>query len=112
MIRSMRSSPSARAVLCVAVLLAVGTAFGLHPEPAGLGSPAVEKHFASSASADSSGAHTCLACLTCAAALVPPLGGIVLASVLSIPAAAVADSAAPGRLPGRDLPGRSPPSAS
>jgi hypothetical protein len=99
-------------VLCVAVLLAVGTAFGLHPEPAGLGSPAVEKHFASSASADSSGAHTCLACLTCAAALVPPLGGIVLASVLSIPATAAEEPGARGRQSGRNLSGRSPPAGS
>lgn len=111
MIRSLRGSPGVRLALGVAVLLAVGASFGLHPEPSGPGPAPLQDRFAAAA-VETSGSHACVACLTFGAALVAPLSGIVLSGALSVAAAAMPGPGSPARLPGRDLSGRSPPSHS
>jgi hypothetical protein len=110
MLRRLRSSSPARAVLCLAVLLATAAAFGLHPEPAddaGASSPALSK----SASVRS-GAHACVACLTHASALTAALAVAPHAPQVAEAALAPVRHLAPPRLSRTPCSGLSPPAVS
>ena len=110
MLRRLRKSSPARAVLCLAVLLATATAFGLHPEPsddASAGTAGVSK-----AAAVRSGSHSCVACLTHATALTAALAAAPHAPALVAAAAAPVRHLAPPRLSRTPCSGLSPPSLS
>ena len=96
-----------RLALAVAVLLAVGASFGLHPEPGARGAAD-----GISRVLNASAAHDCLACLGHVTAVASPLSGIVPeASPAS--GAALSECSLPfSRLTCRDLSGRSPPAHS
>jgi hypothetical protein len=110
MFRRIASAAPVRLALCAAALLAVAASFGLHPEPLETGTQPPPLEFAASDS--QAPAHTCLACLTHGAALVSPLDAIPLAEALALPALFASGSTLSGRLAGRQLSGRSPPSRS
>jgi len=102
--------PAVRLTLAVAVLLAVGASFGLHPEPA---SPVLQSGAGGISSVRSAAApHDCLACLTHGAAIASPLAGIVLEAAPSSAAGLPEGSIPRARLACRDLSGRSPPARS
>ena len=107
MLRSLRTAPAVRLVLCVAALLAVGASFGLHPEP-GDGSAPRTAAIAKDAPAQTT--HGCVACLNHGVALSSPLSGLFLACSVWEPASLPVDLLRHGRLAGTELPGRSPPS--
>lgn len=107
MLRRMRTAPVIRLALCLAAFLAIGTSFGLHPEPAGnFGSP---PGVAWAKIRTQEATHGCVACLTHGVALVSPSFALLLAGSASVPASLVLDPISHGRPAGRDLPGRSPP---
>ena len=110
MLRRLRSSSPARAMLCLAVLLAASAAFGLHPEPLDEGRNAA----AAFSDGDSvrSGPHLCVACLTHAAALTAPLVAAVHAASVSQTASPRPSPAPAARLDRTPCSGLSPPSAS
>jgi len=107
MLRRLRRARAAHVLLGLAALLTVGASFGLHPEPGG--SPRALPDGISTA-APASPSHGCLACLTHGAALASPSLGLLLAAAPVAPAPLALEPLLAGRLAGRDLSGRSPPS--
>lgn len=110
MLRRMRGASSVRAALALASLLAIGAAFGLHPEPAAATQTATPAGL--SAPVAKTLPHGCLACLA---------HGLALAAALSVaPSVDLAVQNVPlpsrtipaGRLAGGDRSGRSPPAIS
>ncbi len=110
MLRRIRNAPSVRLALAVAVLLAVGTAFGLHPEPSTQG-PAGDVSGISKVG-NAAASHDCQACLTHGAAVASPLAGFVPEAALTSAAILSDDSLPHARLTCRELSGRSPPAHS
>jgi hypothetical protein len=110
MLRQTRNRPAVRLALAVALLLALGASFGLHPEPASQGSPSGVSGISTARSA--AAPHGCLACLTHGATMVSPLFGIVLEAAPSSATGLPEGSLPPARLTCRDLSGRSPPARS
>ncbi len=111
MFGSMRSAAGVKLALCAAVLLSVVASFGLHPEP---GAPRITGPSGSVAAAGTSRAssHTCLACLTCGAAVATPIGGVIMSSTGSARSLQSPATNPLARLAGRNLAGRSPPDRS
>jgi|KBSSwiStaDraftv2_1062776.scaffolds.fasta_scaffold31566_5 hypothetical protein len=107
MLRRTRTSPAARLALCAAALIAIGTSFGLHPEP-GEAFPAANAAFSRSIAPESN--HGCVACLNHGVAVASPLVGLLLAGSAWKPAPPPVEPLSRGRLAAADLPGRSPPS--
>ena len=110
MFERLNRAPLARAALLAAGILAVIASVGLHPEP--FGSERVSAHRGLASAHTDEGAHACPACLTHAAALVSPAAGLPMAAPLLSSLGLSANVLAVGRLAGRDLSGRSPPSRS
>lgn len=110
MLRRLRRSSPARAVLCLAVLLATAAAFGLHPEPAD-DARAASTAFSKSASLRA-GAHSCVACLTHASALSAPLAAALHAPQVAEAASSAVRHVPPPRLSWTPCSGLSPPSLS
>ncbi|MGH9369026.1 MAG: hypothetical protein ACRD3M_15280 [Thermoanaerobaculia bacterium] len=107
----MRAAPAVKLALCIAALLSIGAAFGIHREPIVNG--ALEAAASGlSAVRTVSAPHGCFACLTHGAALASPRSGIAFTSAASAPGSLFADPVPGGRLAGRDLSGRSPPARS
>jgi hypothetical protein len=108
MLRRLRRSSPARAMLCLAVLLATAAAFGLHPEPLD------EGHAAAFSAVESvrSGAHLCVACLTHAPALTAALAIAPQALQISEALAAPVRHLSPPRLSRTPCSGLSPPALS
>jgi hypothetical protein len=106
----LRNAPLARATLLAAAFLTLAASIGLHPEP-GSGDLVTAHRGLASAHTDE-GAHTCLACLTHIAALAPPRAGLSSATTQAWRLDYCEQSLLVGRLAGRDLSGRSPPSSS
>jgi hypothetical protein len=109
MLRRIRTSPAVRLALCVAALIAIGTSFGLHPEP-GETLPGASAAFQRSAAPESN--HGCVACLNHGVAVASPLAGLLPAGSAWKPTSPPVDPLSHGRLAAADLPGRSPPAAS
>jgi hypothetical protein len=110
MLRKIRTMPAVRLALALAVLLAVGASFGLHPEPGSQSAPSAVGGITKVRAA--AAPHDCLACLTHGAAIAAPLAGIVLEADSTSPAGPSGGSIPPARLARRDLSGRSPPARS
>jgi hypothetical protein len=110
MLRRTRNTSVVRLALAVAVLLALGASFGLHPEPASQGSPSGVSGISTARRVPAP--HGCLACLAHGAAMVSPLFGIVLVAAPSSAAGLSEGPLPPARLTCRDLSGRSPPARS
>jgi hypothetical protein len=108
MIRTARSSSPVRAALCVAALLSVMGAFGLHPEPAGLSDSSATLSARASALP---AAHDCVACLKAGNALVAASAGLVPFAAESGSAPCDHPAPPPALLFEGRLPGRSPPAA-
>jgi hypothetical protein len=106
MLRRTRTSFAVRLALCAAALIAIGTSFGLHPEP-GEAFSAASAAFAQSVAPESN--HGCVACLNHGVVVASPLAGLLLAGAAWKPAPPPADPLSHGRLAAADLPGRSPP---
>jgi len=106
MLRRIRTSPTVRLALCAAALIAIGTSFGLHPEP-GEAFPNASVALKRSAAPESN--HGCVACLNHGIAVTSPLSGLVLAGSAWKPTLPPVDPLSHGRLAAADLPGRSPP---
>jgi hypothetical protein len=100
----------ARAALLAAAALAVVASVGLHPEPIDGEHVAAHRGLASAHTDETT--HACPACLTHAAALVPPLSGLPSAKPVPVRRDVPSGSPVVGRLAGRDLSGRSPPARS
>jgi hypothetical protein len=98
-----------RLALCAAALIAIGTSFGLHPEP-GEAFPAASAELARSIAPESN--HGCVACLNHGVAVTSPLAALLPAGSAWKPAPPPVDPLSHGRLAASDLPGRSPPAAS
>ena len=110
MLRRIRNAPVVRLALAVAVLLAIGTAFGLHPEPPSQARASDGSGISKARSA--AAPHDCQACLTHGAAVASPIAGFV-PEAAPTSAAALSDGSLPhARLTCRDLSGRSPPALS
>ena len=109
MLRRLKRSSPARAVLCLAVLLATATAFGLHPEPACDANGAVAA-ISRAGIVRSASSHQCVACLTHATYLSAPLIAAVLAPSAATDAAPLLAPLAPPRLSRTPCSGLSPPS--
>ena len=107
MFRRLRSSSPARLALCLASVLAVAGAFGLHPEQPLRAADTPDTAEISRVAAQPA-PHACPACLAHGAGLVQPLGGFALPAV-SEPAAPPETPVLFDRLAGRNLSGRSPP---
>jgi len=110
-LRRLRTAPLVRAALAFALLLSVGTALGLHPEP---GSRAMRRMPADGLSTIPANApsHGCIACLAHGLALPTP-PAVSLAAVTATEEASPAPAPdAPERIAGRSLSGRSPPATS
>lgn len=110
MLRRLRRSSPARAMLCLAVLLATAAAFGLHPEPLEDGHDA--RAAFSATESVRSGAHLCVACLTHAPALTASLAAAPHALEVSDAVAAPVRHVAPPRLSRTPCSGLSPPTCS
>ncbi|HEY2517814.1 MAG TPA: hypothetical protein VGO79_09810 [Thermoanaerobaculia bacterium] len=95
-----------RLALCAAALIAIGTSFGLHPEP-GEAFPAPSVAFARAAALESN--HGCVACLNHGVVVASPLIGLLPSGAAWKPAPPPVDPLSHGRLAAADLPGRSPP---
>ena len=109
MLRRLRRSSPARAMLCLAVLLATAAAFGLHPEP---GDEAHDSGVAFSATESvRSGAHLCVACLTHAPALTASLAAATHAPEVLDAIAAPVRHLSPPRLSRTPCSGLSPPAS-
>lgn len=106
MLRRTRTSLIVRLALCAAALIAIGTSFGLHPEP-GEAFAAASAAFSHSVAPESN--HGCVACLNHGVAVASPLAGLLLAGSAWKPASPPVDPLSRGRLAAADLPGRSPP---
>jgi hypothetical protein len=106
----LRQAPLARAALLAAGVLAIVASVGLHPES--IVSERMSAHRGLASAHTDEGAHACPACMTHAAALISPAEG--LPTAISIPSSLGRSAASPfvGRLAGRKLSGRSPPSDS
>lgn len=107
----MRSAKGVRFALGAAVLLSIVASFGLHPEPADPAAASATGSFAAR-DADRAALHGCVACLTCGAALVAPIGGVVAAITRSVPALSCLAADPVTRLSGRSPAGRAPPARS
>ncbi|HTO75997.1 MAG TPA: hypothetical protein VMQ61_07965 [Thermoanaerobaculia bacterium] len=107
MLRRLRRARGSHVLLGLAVLLTIGAAFGMHPEPGGA-SPALPDDGISK-TRDATSSLACLACLTHGAVLAPRFSGLHLAAAPAGPAPLVLETLLAGRLAGRDLSGRSPP---
>jgi hypothetical protein len=110
MLGLMRNSPGVRWFLCLAALLSLCAAFGLHPEPDGASAPFSEAGL--SHARLQAPAHGCIACLAHGPALTavsegPPVPGIPRADSV-----AAAYRSREGRIPGRRSAGRAPPTSS
>jgi hypothetical protein len=99
-----------RATLLAAAFLTLAASVGLHPEP-GSGDLVTAHRGLASAHTDE-GTHACPACLTHGAALAPPRAGLPSAAPHAWRLEHRTESPFVGRLAGRDLSGRSPPSIS
>jgi len=108
MLRRLRRSSPARAMLCLAVLLATVAAFGLHPEPLDdHGGGLAISRTASAGSAP----HLCVACLTHSAALAAPIAASLGAPGIADDRAPASRLESPPRLSRTPCSGLSPPSA-
>ena len=112
MLRRLKRSSPARAILCLAVLLATATAFGLHPEPAEGDAHGGAAGVSQAQAVRSTSSHQCIACLTHAASLAAP-------PALSLDAPAIVSEStppigrvSPPRLSRTPCSGLSPPSLS
>ena len=106
----LRNAPLVRAVLLAAGALAVAASFGLHPEPAGGERVAAHRGLASAHTDEA--AHGCTACLSHAPVLTAPAAGGTPTRLAPTALHLSANFEFAGRLAGRDLSGRSPPSRS
>lgn len=109
-IRRSYASSWVRAALCVAALLSVVAAFGLHPEPAGPVAPAGASSLAEKPSPQGA-AHDCLACLNGGTAVLAALSGLVPVAADPIAATNARACDPPARLDTGSLSGRSPPAS-
>lgn len=109
MLRRTRRSRVVQAVLCVAGLLSLSAAFGLHPEPAGASTASTPLQIAASASI-APAAHECMACLTASSVLVSALSTRVPVPVDSTIAEIFGEVLPTGLRIGSRPPGRAPPS--
>jgi hypothetical protein len=107
MLRRIRRSRVIRAFLCVAGLVSLTAAFGLHPEPSGASATPGPLELSATASVEAP-AHECIACLTASSVLVSALSTHVPVSADStiaevfgevLPAALPVCSRPPGRAP-------------
>jgi hypothetical protein len=109
MLRRTRRSRVVQAVLCVAGLVSLSAAFGLHPEPGGASAASTPLQLAMSASI-AAPAHECIACLTASSVLVSALSTHVPVSVDSTIAEVFGEVPPTGLRVGSRPPGRAPPS--
>lgn len=109
MLRRTRRSRVVQAVLCVAGLLSLSAAFGLHPEPGGAPAASTPLQIATSASI-APAAHECIACLTASSVLVSALSTHVPVPVDSTIAEVFGEVLPTGLRIGSRPPGRAPPS--
>jgi hypothetical protein len=110
MLRRLRRSTPARAVLCLAVLVSMAAAFGLHPEPAD--EPGASAAAFSKSATVRSGAHACVACLTHASTLPAALAATPHAPQIAEAAPVAVRPLAPPRLARTPCSGLSPPALS
>jgi hypothetical protein len=107
MLGLMRNSPAVRWFLCLAALLSLSAAFGLHPEPDGANGP-----FAGTGVSPTrlqAPSHGCVACLAHGPALASASFGLPLPATPRTGSVLLAYRGWEGRLPGRRQTGRSPP---
>lgn len=107
----LRCSSPARLALCLASLLAVAGAFGLHPEQPLRAAPAADSPEISGTAVPAA-AHACPACLAHVAGAVRPFAGFVPVPAASQPPSRAEAPPFLDRLAGRELSGRSPPDRS
>jgi hypothetical protein len=111
MLRRLKRSSPARAILCLAVILATATAFGLHPEPVDHGNGAAAG-FSRAGVLRSGAAHQCVACLTHAASLAAPLAVSLDAPAIASDSTPLLRHLSPPRLSRTPCSGLSPPADS
>jgi hypothetical protein len=106
----MRTTPAVRWVLCLAALLSLSAAFGLHPEPDAANGQLPGSGF--SRTRLQAPAHGCIACLAHGAALPSALAAILTLGAPSGPASLSVSRGSADHLCVERLSGRSPPARS
>jgi hypothetical protein len=110
MLGLMRNSPAVRWFLCLAALLSLSAAFGLHPEPDGSSGPFAGAGL--STARLQAPAHGCIACLAHGPALASASAGLQAPGTPCAGSVFSVHAGWEGRLPGRRQTGRSPPARS
>ncbi len=109
MLRRLRRSRVVQAVVCIAGLVSMSAAFGLHPEPSGTSGPPAPLEISSNVSLEAP-AHECIACLAGSSVLLSALSTHAPVSVDSTITEVFGEVLPTGLRVGSRPPGRAPPS--